>query len=144
MRHLNKIPFTEHINCRLPLIPHLPTLRIPNFQIALPSACFVIYGPRPLSCPRHARSSKGRPICIMTTTPHRLNLLTFTIFAGIPGMPFATPAPVPRMGMDPSSSASVGPPGQRDPNIKADLENSELWSQFNEVGTEMIITKTGR
>ena len=59
-------------------------------------------------------------------------------------MPFATPAPVPRMGMDPSSSASVGPPGQRDPNIKADLENSELWSQFNEVGTEMIITKTGR
>ena len=57
-------------------------------------------------------------------------------------MPFATPAPVPRMGMDPSSAA--GSPAQKDPNIKADLENSELWSQFNEVGTEMIITKTGR
>ena len=62
-------------------------------------------------------------------------------------MPFATPAPVPRMGMDPSSAAAAaaaGSPGQKDPNIKADLENSELWSQFNEVGTEMIITKTGR
>ena len=59
-------------------------------------------------------------------------------------MPFATPAPVPRMGMDPSSSAGSPAAGQKDPNIKADLENSELWSQFNEVGTEMIITKTGR
>ena len=58
-------------------------------------------------------------------------------------MPFATPAPVPRMGMDPSSSVN-GSPGQKDPNIKADLENSDLWSQFNDVGTEMIITKTGR
>ena len=69
---------------------------------------------------------------------------SFLFLTGIPGMPFATPAPVPRMGMDPSSSAAGSPAGQKDPNIKADLENSELWSQFNEVGTEMIITKTGR
>ena len=60
-------------------------------------------------------------------------------------MPFATPAPVPQIGMDPASIAAAGSAsGQKDPNIKADLENSDLWSQFNDVGTEMIITKTGR
>jgi hypothetical protein len=59
-------------------------------------------------------------------------------------MPFATP-----MGMDSSpvtgnNGVLPGVPGERDPNIKADLENSDLWSQFYDSGTEMIITKTGR
>ncbi len=61
--------------------------------------------------------------------------------SGIPGMPFATPAPLPQV--DPTGNIP-GVPGEKDPNIKADLENSDLWSQFNDVGTEMIITKTGR
>jgi hypothetical protein len=39
----------------------------------------------------------------------------------------------------PGSSAS-----KRDPNIKVNLENEELWTQFHQIGTEMIITKMGR
>ena len=31
-----------------------------------------------------------------------------------------------------------------DPNIKVNLENTELWSRFHKIGTEMIITKLGR
>ena len=27
---------------------------------------------------------------------------------------------------------------------KADLENHGLWEQFHQIGTEMVITKTGR
>lgn len=30
------------------------------------------------------------------------------------------------------------------PGIKAKLENNELWKQFHRIGTEMIITKSGR
>ena len=33
---------------------------------------------------------------------------------------------------------------QRDPNIKVSLENRKLWDKFDEIGTEMIITKSGR
>lgn len=29
-------------------------------------------------------------------------------------------------------------------NIKIELENADLWAQFNEHTTEMIVTKTGR
>lgn len=29
-------------------------------------------------------------------------------------------------------------------NIKVELENSDLWEKFHQIGTEMIITKTGR
>jgi hypothetical protein len=29
-------------------------------------------------------------------------------------------------------------------NINVRLDNEELWVKFNEIGTEMIITKTGR
>lgn len=29
-------------------------------------------------------------------------------------------------------------------NIKATLESRDLWDRFNELGTEMIITKSGR
>jgi len=31
-----------------------------------------------------------------------------------------------------------------DPNIKVTLQDKELWESFSRVGTEMIITKTGR
>lgn len=31
-----------------------------------------------------------------------------------------------------------------DPNIQISLENIELWQQFHNIGTEMIITKLGR
>lgn len=30
------------------------------------------------------------------------------------------------------------------PGVSAKLENKELWRQFHGIGTEMIITKTGR
>ena len=32
----------------------------------------------------------------------------------------------------------------RDKNIKIRLENRDLWQKFHSLGTEMIITKTGR
>ena len=31
-----------------------------------------------------------------------------------------------------------------DPNIKINLESEELWREFHQLGTEMIITKLGR
>lgn len=39
-----------------------------------------------------------------------------------------------------SAAASV----KSDPNVKISLENAELWEQFHQIGTEMIITKLGR
>ncbi|KAK4019384.1 hypothetical protein OUZ56_001407 [Daphnia magna] len=39
-----------------------------------------------------------------------------------------------------AAAASV----KSDPNIKIALENAELWQQFHQIGTEMIITKLGR
>jgi len=39
-----------------------------------------------------------------------------------------------------AAAASV----KSDPNIKIELENAELWQQFHQIGTEMIITKLGR
>lgn len=59
----------------------------------------------------------------------------------------------------PSSSAAEGqlhgipqsmqfgtylPPGKQDKNIVVSLEGAELWHQFYQAGTEMIITKSGR
>jgi hypothetical protein len=41
----------------------------------------------------------------------------------------------------------LGAPGQNDAtdkNIKINLENRDLWHKFHNIGTEMIITKTGR
>ena len=35
-------------------------------------------------------------------------------------------------------------PGKGDPNILVSLESAELWHQFYQAGTEMIITKSGR
>ena len=44
-----------------------------------------------------------------------------------------------RMGLGASSQRDV-----RDKNIKISLENRDLWQKFHSLGTEMIITKTGR
>ena len=30
------------------------------------------------------------------------------------------------------------------PHVEAKLENNDLWKQFHQIGTEMIITKSGR
>lgn len=30
------------------------------------------------------------------------------------------------------------------PGVEAKLENNDLWQQFHKIGTEMIITKSGR
>ena len=35
-------------------------------------------------------------------------------------------------------------PGKLDPNIVVSLEGADLWHQFYQAGTEMIITKSGR
>lgn len=35
-------------------------------------------------------------------------------------------------------------PGKADPNIAISLESADLWHQFYQAGTEMIITKSGR
>ena len=41
------------------------------------------------------------------------------------------------------SIAGLGNPvGNKKVSVK--LENEDLWNRFNELGTEMIITKTGR
>lgn len=41
--------------------------------------------------------------------------------------------------------SSALPHGQlRSDTIEVELENKDLWDKFHEIGTEMIITKTGR
>ena len=43
---------------------------------------------------------------------------------------------------------TVAPPPPEDDNVQDDpkvtLEAKELWEQFHKIGTEMVITKTGR
>ena len=48
-------------------------------------------------------------------------------------------------------NAAVNAAAQADPNDngepdspKVELENQDLWEQFHNIGTEMVITKTGR
>ena len=54
-------------------------------------------------------------------------------------MPFSGP-----LGVDNGSGFVPGVPGKRDPNIRVNLENADLWTEFHKIGTEMIITKMGR
>ncbi|XP_072519995.1 T-box transcription factor TBX22 [Salminus brasiliensis] len=35
-------------------------------------------------------------------------------------------------------------PGDSEPQVRVDLQGSDLWKRFHEIGTEMIITKAGR
>ena len=48
------------------------------------------------------------------------------------------------MGHDPKRMLPPSQREHRDKNIKITLENRELWIKFHSLGTEMIITKTGR
>ncbi|XP_067681751.1 T-box transcription factor TBX6-like isoform X1 [Haliotis asinina] len=41
-------------------------------------------------------------------------------------------------------TSGVGQSDSMDKNIKISLDNRDLWSKFHNIGTEMIITKTGR
>ncbi|XP_059216142.1 T-box-containing protein TBX6L [Stomoxys calcitrans] len=56
--------------------------------------------------------------------------------------PFAAAAAMmPSMHLPPHMLMPSHPPL---PGVEAKLENNELWQQFHKIGTEMIITKTGR
>ena len=61
-------------------------------------------------------------------------------------MPFVTSPMDPAVGPagNPTMSQVPGIPGEKDPKVKVTLENEELWKEFHEIGTEMIITKMGR
>jgi len=78
---------------------------------------------------------------------------------GLPQMPgfgptnsFSTPAGYPglfpRLPGFPFGGMPPRPPPQEEEEVKDDpkvtLEQKELWSQFHELGTEMVITKSGR
>ncbi|ALC43727.1 Doc3 [Drosophila busckii] len=53
--------------------------------------------------------------------------------------------PDPLCGFLPNFAAHFMPPPQPSlPGVEAKLENNELWQQFHHIGTEMIITKSGR
>ncbi|XP_061388349.1 T-box-containing protein TBX6L-like [Musca vetustissima] len=54
--------------------------------------------------------------------------------------PFAA-AMMPSMHLPPHMLMPAHPPL---PGVEAKLENKDLWQQFHKIGTEMIITKTGR
>lgn len=54
--------------------------------------------------------------------------------------PFAA-AMMPSMHLPPHMLMPSHPPL---PGVEAKLENKDLWQQFHKIGTEMIITKTGR
>ncbi|XP_075161061.1 uncharacterized protein LOC142233885 [Haematobia irritans] len=55
--------------------------------------------------------------------------------------PFAAAAMMPSMHLPPHMLMPQHPPL---PGVEAKLENNDLWQQFHKIGTEMIITKTGR
>lgn len=48
------------------------------------------------------------------------------------------------LNFNPISSLTSVEPGKKDPRIHVSLEGGELWRQFLQVGTEMIITRSGR
>ncbi|XP_052873763.1 T-box transcription factor TBX6-like [Anopheles cruzii] len=54
--------------------------------------------------------------------------------------PFPTMLPVPV----PSMHAMALPPRYSLPGVELKLQNKELWREFHKIGTEMIITKSGR
>jgi hypothetical protein len=67
--------------------------------------------------------------------------VTFEISVGR----FSLPPPVGFEAMNgPAGGAAAASVSKHDPNVKVQLENEELWSQFHQIGTEMIITKMGR
>ncbi len=65
--------------------------------------------------------------------------------AAHPGSPFGAPVTydptAPGVG---AGQPLPGVPGKRDPGVSVHLDNKELWERFHQIGTEMIITKSGR
>ncbi|KAH8415483.1 hypothetical protein KR222_000781 [Zaprionus bogoriensis] len=64
-------------------------------------------------------------------------------------VPLYVPLADPLCGLLPNFGSPFGPaapvPAQPSlPGVEAKLENNELWQQFHHIGTEMIITKSGR
>ena len=47
-------------------------------------------------------------------------------------------------GHDPKRMFGSSTRDQRDKNIKINMENIDLWRKFHSMGTEVIITKTGK
>ncbi|XP_062128112.1 T-box transcription factor TBX6 [Drosophila sulfurigaster albostrigata] len=64
---------------------------------------------------------------IMQRLPDPLCGMFASHFAAAPSLPPPPPPPQPSL-----------------PGVSAKLENNELWQQFHNIGTEMIITKSGR
>ena len=52
--------------------------------------------------------------------------------------------PDPYASMFPARQLPPMPPRFQLPGADVKLQNQELWSQFHQIGTEMIITKSGR
>lgn len=52
--------------------------------------------------------------------------------------------PFPPMLPIPMPRHVIMPPRVSLPGVEMTLQNDELWKQFHQIGTEMIITKSGR
>lgn len=52
--------------------------------------------------------------------------------------------PFPPMLPIPMPRHVIMPPRVTLPGVEMTLQNDELWKQFHQIGTEMIITKSGR
>lgn len=80
------------------------------------------------------QSSLGQ---LTTNSRYETNELTKPLLPDpFPAMlPFGLPSHQPQI-MLPSRPAL--------PGVEAKLENNDLWQQFHKIGTEMIITKSGR
>ena len=50
----------------------------------------------------------------------------------------------PNFSIPPPSSVAPGPDAYHQSSIKLSLEDNDLWKDFHDIGTEMIITKSGR
>jgi len=69
-------------------------------------------------------------------------IITCISYTGAGHGPFGSP-----FSSDPSAHSvqpQPGVPGQREADVKVELEQRDLWQKFYSVGTEMIITKMGR
>ncbi len=59
-------------------------------------------------------------------------------------MPVTTSSPITPQPTDDYKPLSTQQANNNNPNIKVKLQDMQLWKSFNQIGTEMIITKTGR
>lgn len=57
---------------------------------------------------------------------------------------FLCPLPDPYSSIFPTRQLPPIPPRFTLPGAEVKLQNADLWSEFHQIGTEMIITKCGR